>query len=55
MAASPTTKAVKCPTSVKVGLTAALPANATTAATWHRDRQVRRTYPDNAPATPKTK
>ena len=38
-AASPTTNAVRCPTSVKVGLRAALPVNAANAATWHRDRQ----------------
>ena len=54
-AASPTTNAVRCPTSVKVGLRAALPVNAANAATWHRDRQGRWTYPDNVPATPRTK
>jgi hypothetical protein len=55
MAASPTRKAVKCPNSVKVGLTAAVPTNAATVATWHRGCQGRWTYPDNAPATPNTK
>ena len=54
-AASPTTKAVRWPTSVKVGLRAALPANAASAPSWHRDRQGGSTYPDAAPATPKTK
>ena len=43
MAASPTMNAVKCPTSVNVGLTAALTLNAATAETWLRDRQGGRT------------
>ena len=55
MAVKPTTKAVRCPTSVKVGLKIALPAITATAPTCNRDRQGRRKYPVNAPATPKTK
>src|SRR3954452_11312685 len=39
VAASPTTKAVRWPTSVNVGRSAALPASAATPATWLRDLQ----------------